>query len=175
MRKNYLVQPDYLAERKADYETAEYLRGAFEVVSTNNLAGTCGNLASSMMVNKRTKKLETVERKAFEDTPTHSALYEATPSCLFLYRLICIFQSPRIQIDGADGYKSVWEMAIKHRATGEIFGLGEHKAAVSFWSKHYQEKDVPKKAMKDFLKLMNLILSDKSPHPYDGVTAGSVA
>jgi hypothetical protein len=177
--RNYLVQPNYLSERIADYKTGEELQKAFTIIPQKKMKGIGlnGNIKMGMVVNRKSLKVLVKKVKNAEiyrkDSP-YVDFYEAISSALALYRTICIFKNPKIELQGANGYKCPWFIYLQHQS-GEYFGLGEWKGAFGVWSTRSDVEDVPKPALDDLIKLLNLILSDKSPHPYDGCVAGSVA
>lgn len=182
-KQNYLVQPQYTLDRNADYETQEYINSVFETVSEIPDSGTSGNLGSDIHVNKKKKKAFICEKPSlFSDKDNYekfeaenASLYQAISSALALYRLICIFPHPKfVELSGGDGYKMPWEIMLRHKETGEYVGFGEWKGGFNVRGTknalQYKEK-----TLDDFMKLLNLILSNKAPHPYDRTVAGSVA
>lgn len=179
----YLVQPKYILERNADYKTQQHINSVFETVDTIPDTGTSGNLGMDLHVDIKTKKVVFKERPnmfskegGYEKfMKKYAYLSRAIPSALALYRLICIFPNPKFtELTGSEGYKMPWEIMLRHKETGEFVGFGEWKGAFNVrGTKSTNEYD--KRTLKDFIKLVNLILSEKSPHPYDGTVAGSVA
>ena len=133
--------------------------------------------------NKRTKKAFLIKSPSlFQDQEAYDKfhrkfcnLYRAISSALALYRLICIFPHPKfVELSGGDGYKMPWEIMLRHKETGEYIGFGEWKGAFNVrGTKNANEYN--EKTLTDFVQLVSLILSNKSPHPYDGNVAGSVA
>ena len=180
-QSNYLVQPDYCAERKADYKAGEKMNAKFKMVSRkevhkNQSDGLNGNVSSYVTVSRETRKVtihkeypDTIKKKA------QVALYEAISSALALYRIICMFKNPQISLEGADGYKCPWFAYFKHEKTGAYIALGEWKGAFGLWTSFNSPEEFNGELKEDTIALLNLIMSDKSPHPYDRTTAGSVA
>ena len=182
--ENYLVNPDYSAQRKADYETGKYLNSVFKPITQKECFkieknGLNGNIHSNIIVNLGTKEAEIGKRvedvgsliKGVNSIP----LYEAISSALALYRTICIIENPIVESEGANGYKVPYSIYLKHEPTGRVLSISEWKGAFGVWTPFLKESELPLRYKVDMLKLLNLILSDTSPHPYDGTTAGSVA
>ncbi len=182
-KQNYLVQPEYMLGRDADYKAQEYLNSVFETISEIPDSGTNGNIGNDIHVNRRTKKATLIKApNLFENEVAYKKfeikfcrLYRAISSALALYRLICIFPNPKFtELSGSDGYKMPWEIMLRHKETGEYIGFGEWKGSFNVrGTKNANEYN--EKTLTDFVKLVGLILSNKSPHPYDGNVAGSVA
>lgn len=179
-KPQYLVQPDYLGERKANYKAGELMNKKFEMVTSEEAhknGGLCGNVGSNVMVSLKTRKI-TISKKylsSADTQKTHVRLYQAISSALALYRIICMFQEPKIEMQGAGGYKCPWFAYFKHKETGACIALGEWKGAFGLWTLFHDPKELPIELEKDVIKLLELLLSDRAPHPYDNVTAGSVA
>jgi len=180
--REYLVQPEYFADRKADYSTAEKIKEVFIPVESEEYyenGGGCGNVAYDLCISRKTKKAKFIpdrrENFGYFNDPTYTRVSKSISSALALYRLICLFDNPVVETPGGEGYKCPWGMAFKHKDTGEYISFGEWKGAFTVFFRHRSSEEVPQKLKDDFLKLFNLLLSDRSPHPYDNVTAGSVA
>ena len=97
-------------------------------------------------------------------------LSKVIPSALALYRALCLFKC-HVLSEGPRGYKFIWSINLEHKATGEVLGLGEWKGAFDIFSKDIGNQEF----FNDVLELLNLLISDECPHPYDGCVAGSVA
>lgn len=180
--EKYLVNPEYLADRKADYKAGEYLNKVFKPLTAEDAykidkGELCGNVHNDLLVNAKTRKirLKTKEERFEFNIKGTVRLYEAISSALALYRTICLISKPIISAEGADGYKVPYAIYLKHEPTGKVLSISEWKGAFGVWTPFLSADRMPDKYKKDMFKLVNLILSNKSPHPYDDVTAGSVA
>lgn len=178
-KRNYLVQPKLYAERKADYATGKSINEKWKPISSEesfekNPFGFCGNIGNSLAVDIKTKKLIFLDGYS-RPNENQASLYEAISAALAMYRTICIVDKPIIESEGASGYKFPWSISLEHVETGEIFMLSEWKGAFSISTKFNSQEDLPESYKNDIEEFLNLLLSDKSPHPYDGCTAGMVA
>lgn len=178
-KRNYLVQPELFADRKADYETGKSINNKWKPISSEeafkkNPSGFCGNVGNSLAVDKKTKKIVFLDDFA-RPSESQVSLYEAISCALAMYRTICMIDNPIVEAAGASGYKVPWSIFLEHVETGEILILSEWKGAFNLSIKFHSLKDLPESYKKDMEEFMNLLLSDKSPHPYDGCTAGMVA
>jgi hypothetical protein len=86
-----------------------------------------------------------------------------------------MFPNPHVVAEGANGYKVPWAIYLKHKASGHVICMSEWKGTFGFRTAARSPKEMPKKALEDLSALLNLLLSNNSPHPYDGTVAGSVA
>lgn len=176
--RNYLVNCDlYGGDRDADYELVRAAE-AFEPISTEEAGGGCGNVCSDFQVSRKTMKGKFSEWPDIGQWKEHEKkwgrFYEAIPSALLMYRLACLFPGT-ITTEGQRGYKFVWQMALKHKATGEFVAFGEWKGGALFWTKWHKHTEMPLSYRGDLLALLDALLSRKCPHPYDGLVAGGVA
>ena len=108
---------------------------------------------------------------SMHDHPTYVLIYGATSSPMLLYRLRCLF--PSCEVEEAEAYKAVWDVSLRHKRTNCRADFGEHKGAAFAHADPSMEKD--EAAAQDLLDLIELLCSDRCPHPYDGLVAGCVA
>ncbi len=169
----YITECAYVMERQADYNQSKLVSELFEAVP-KDFDGGHGNLCGQLVVNRKSKKSKFTKdySKACEDERC-SGFYSALPSALLMYRLACLFQG-NIKACGQDGYKFTWQFALKHKKSGQIICFGEWKGGSLFWTQ-FNLSDVPNDFKADILKLIDVLVSDTCPHPYDGLVAGSVA
>jgi len=187
---NFLVQPLFVVERQANYKAGEKLRKAFTSVTEKDekiqkmlteQGGYCGNVNSYISVNLKTRKISFDRMVSFLDEgfekyeKKHCSLYEAISPSLALYRTICLFDNPHIDCEGNAGYKVPWTMLLLHNKTNIIVAQREWKGAFGIGLPQFKASDMPQSLKRDVKLLLETILSDKSPHPYDGLVAGSVA
>lgn len=177
---NYLVQPDYLGERKANYKAGEQINKKFSMITSkeaNEKEGLNGNVDGSVMVDRKTLKVTLSEgfEARVDHRETHAGLYQTISAALALYRIICMFNKPKIEMQGANGYKCPWFAYFKHKETGINIALGEWKGAFGIWTPFGDSKEIPEGLKKDIIDLLELLISDRAPHPYDNLTAGGVA
>jgi len=181
MRKqNYLVQPDYLGERKANYKAGEEINKKFRMISSKEVhanGGVNGNVGGSVIVNRKTLKVTISDdfMARTDKQKTHAGLYQTISSALALYRIICMFKKPKIELQGAEGYKCPWFAYFQHKSTGAYIALGEWKGAFGIWTAFNDAKELQGELREDVISLLNLLISDRAPHPYDELTAGGVA
>ena len=175
--RNYLTNCEMGLERNADYKRGREVMELFEAIPRVDDLG-CGNVSGHLVVNIKTKRARFVpdycDACGPYENPKAVGFWQAIPSALLMYRLACLFPG-QIETEGHEGYKVTWTMTLRHKATGEILGFGEWKGGALFWTKYGSYKELPTQFRSDLLKLINLLISDVSPHPYDGVVAGSVA
>jgi hypothetical protein len=184
----FLVEAGEILKRQADYKTMEKIQKAFVCASSTQAhsyserkskspfgAGMCGNVDGNFRVNKVTKKISITKEWSY---PLHSkfcSLSCAISSSLALYRLICMFPDPIVTACGSSGYKVPWSFYIKHKKTGHIICMSEWKGSFGFRTIFSDFKEMPKDLVKDIKMLLDLMLSNNSPHPYDSTVAGSCA
>ena len=178
--KEYLVQPEMYGERKADYKKGESINKKWKPITSeqclkDNPHGTCGNVGSHIVVNKKTKKVEFLKEYYGNANENKVRLYQAISAALALYRIICMIANPIVETEGANGYKVPWTIHLKHVESGEVFGISEWKGAFGVWTRFHDLSELPDSFKKDIKELLDLMFSDKSPHPYDNCTAGVVA
>lgn len=179
MKKEYLVQPEMYGERKADYKKGEEINKKWKPISSKeayekNPNGTCGNIGSHITVNAKTRKVKFNKDFTFDDKENLN-LHEVISSAFALYRIICMIENPIVETEGAAGYKTPWKVQLIHVETGNILGIFEWKGAFGIWTKFHNPNELPASYKKDVAELLNLMFSDRSPHPYDNCTAGIVA
>lgn len=179
MNKEYLVQPEQYGERKADYKKGEIINTKWKAISAEEAydkgkSGFSGNISHAIKVNPKTKKIKLTEKYS-NSNENNLDLSETISSALALYRMICMIKNPIVETEGAEGYKVPWSLKLIHVETGEILGFSEWKGAFGIWTRFYETKELPESFKRDLTEILNFMLSDKSPHPYDGCTAGSVA
>lgn len=167
--KNYhMVKPE--GERKGNYTALKEIQEKWEFSKTKDLSG-CGNICHQTYFSKEKQTFEFLEDNLFLNE-NYFDLANLLNSPLLLYRLICIFfAAPTIM----DAYKLIWEYPIKHKKTGKEMFFGEWKGATNFWLPEPTHKELNEEFKNDLLELLNFLVSDQIPHPYDGCTAGQIA
>ena len=101
------------------------------------------------------------------DHPTYLPMYDVIYSPMLLYRLRCLF--PSCEVEEAEAYKAVWDVSLRHKRTTCGPDFGEHKVAAFVRADRSMEKD--EAATQGLLDLIELLCSDRCPHPYDGLVA----
>ena len=190
MTQEYLFQPKFL-DRQANYVEGDYIKNCFETNVECNKP-TSGIISSYFTYDINEKKIIMLNQRTSPSPENFKSLSQTISSSLALYRLLAIFGPQNLS---SDGYKSVWKITLKHKDTGNILTLYDFKGAFLFGSefslffgdisllKNNNSpfgnmkviQDIPESFKNDILKLLNLICSDESPHPYDGCVAGSIA
>ena len=102
---------------------------------------------------------------------TYMHMHKVISSPMLLYRLRCLF--PSCEVQQWDGYKGVWRVGLQHKRTQCHAEFGEHKGAIVVRGDTSMEKD--EAATQDMLDLIELLCSDRCPHPYNGTVAGCIA
>jgi hypothetical protein len=179
----YVVKPEYIAERLKDNAYSKARKVTSKWVPVAELPEQyCGNITSDLTYS-RSKRLFSFDKKDHEkylDSITKEAdadlvgIHEVMPSALMLYRLLCLFQCT-VHSEGPEGYKLVWQVALKHQESGEVIVFREWKGGLSLGHRFPFGAKPSKAFMSDLTALLNLLASDQCPHPYDGTVAGSVA
>jgi hypothetical protein len=189
----YLVNAPYIMGRKANYRAGAKIRKAFSSVNSKDkpveqLLETQGwyngNVDSQMTINNKTRKLSFGDAPSFLSVPPeeyqkfereNTRLWKALPASLALYRTICMFNNPVVECEGNNGYKVPWTMHLLHTESNTVIAMREWKGGFGIGLPHYEHTKMPLSLKRDLTLLVETLVSDRSPHPYDGVVAGSVA
>jgi hypothetical protein len=91
-----------------------------------------------------------------------------------LSRLIALFSGLRIASHGQGAYKITWEVALKHKKSGLVITFYDWKGGLSMGSNLGMGK-LKASAKKDILELLNVLINERCPHPYDGCKVGEEA
>ncbi|DBA78299.1 TPA: hypothetical protein ACH3X2_008246 [Trebouxia sp. C0005] len=111
-------------------------------------------------------------RQQYSDYSNILAYESVISSPLLLYRLCCLFEA-QVNVDGPEGYKVVWSIYLKHKASGVFVGFSEWKGSALYRASNFPPTGTT--FDEDWLPLLNLLLDPCCPHPYDGTVSGSVA
>ncbi|XP_065051392.1 uncharacterized protein LOC135681047 isoform X2 [Rhopilema esculentum] len=84
----------------------------------------------------------------------HIRPYQVIPSCLVLYRWLCLFSSFAAAEDGLTFYR-IWRFRLKHRDTGLIFEIYDWKAAMNTTFSNGMPGN--KSFREDALELLNIL------------------
>lgn len=76
-------------------------------------------------------------------------------------------------IDGQNGYKVTWRVALKHKETGYVMTFYDYKGAASYGSHCDGLENTA--FIKDALTLIKTVINPHFPHPYDGCVVGEIA
>lgn len=178
MIKPYLVNCDYVGERNANYERRKAIEVLFEPDPEQNFPNSSGNVSHELVIDPQTLKskfLKTGIEGLRERTEKYASLYQAIPSALLLYRLICTFGPVKLNCNGNEGYKMVWHYSLTHKNTNTPIVFSEWKGSSGFHMAFHTFTDMPEEVQKDICTLVDYLLSNECGHPYDGLVAGSVA
>jgi len=180
--RNYLVNCDLYIDRTANYERRKKMEAAFEPDAAQEFPNhSCGNVAHELQIDRKDltckfQKMGTGDLKDWaKQREVVATLYEAIPSALLLYRLLCTFGPVKLDCEGNDGYKMVWHYVLNHKKTNTKFAFSEWKGASGFHTTFHTHEEMPEEFRNDLLSLIEYLLSNECGHPYDGLTAGSVA
>lgn len=166
---NYIIQPLYIQDRNDSSIYADTAAITAKWVPSDNMGGN-GNIRPTFNIS--TGKFTFDEHEYGEEG--YCGMYTAMSSAMLLYRLLCLYQA-KVTSEGPDGYKCIWWITLKHKATNETITFGEWKGAAGIWTRHINIKELSEAYKNDLLELLNLLYSKICPHPYDGLVAGSVA
>lgn len=170
------IDPNF-GSGKGNYEKLQEIQAKWGYISTTALSEYVnGNIAHQIRFNNSNTSNKGFEFVNFEESldnrRDYSFIEDIISTHLLMYRLICIFFSPPIT---GNWYKSVWEYPIYHISTGKQLIFGEHKGASNFWLSEMSHTQLENSFKKDLIELLNFLISDQIPHPYDGCTAGQIA
>lgn len=101
------------------------------------------------------------------------SLSSCISSSLALYTVGCLFECD-VHLSGRSGYKSIWEVVLCHKSTSSYIKLGDYKGSFQVFLPYCDAEAMPQDLQKDLLELLQLFVSGKVDHPYDGVVAGTV-
>jgi len=94
-------------------------------------------------------------------------------SSLTLYRTLCLF--PGAAVLSNKNEKSPFGIYLRHITTGYEVLIGEHNGVFRFYTTDMLFKECPKPFLRDLTHLVNLLLSERCPHPHEDLVAGFVA
>lgn len=144
--------------RNADYKLLE-IASKFKNAELERINGTCANIK--------------------QDIEPHPIPYEktfgATVSAPYvLARLCAMFPGLRIEVDGQPGYKTTWNVILKHIETNHVLTFYDFKGAISYGS-DVCGVTASKTFIQDVKTLIKALRNNRFPHPYDGCVVGEVA
>lgn len=171
MRKQekYIINPNYSAERKGNYELRDAIASKWQPIE-NVKNSFCGNICAQAYFDTTDFKFKFGD---YDYKNKNQALVSRTISShLALYRLICTFFTAPIM---EDNYKTVWQYPLQHKQSSEIVLFSEYKGAFYFAMDKTKIDELPYRIGSDLLELLNYLASEQCAHPYDELTAGSVA
>lgn len=184
-RPEYLINPTYLS-KVSDSDARDKAVALFKPMNMTAVRGIrdkkgLDNLGGNIRMNAffdakagRTK----VGAKMYDfmwESQGKFALSRMMSPALYLYRLVCIFRNPTVLAEGTAGDVTPWAIYLRHKATNEVVCFTEFKGSFSFKTRFIKTKEVPKEFLRDLCRLIDLMLSEKCPHPYSDLVAGSVA
>jgi len=152
--------------RNADYKLLDALK-PFIQGTDNDLNNTCGNIQSVfedyiLTDNSYKTKYGLNRQKAF---------YDLVSAPMLLARLVSAGFKPIVE--GQDGYKVTWIMALKHEPTGCTLTFNDWKGGSSYGSCMAGLEN--KAFRRDVLKVLKALMNPRFPHPYDGCVVGEIA
>lgn len=169
-QKKYLIAPAYAAERKGNYDLRDKTSSKWQQIEIGTMNLFCGNICAQTYFDTKESKFKFGEYEY--KNKNHYLVSQTIPSSLALYRLICtFFAAPIVE----DNYKTVWAYPLQHKTSGEIVLFSEFKGAFNFQMKQTSIDKLPYILGSDLLELLNYLASEQCAHPYDELTAGSVA
>ena len=186
----FLVEAPHVTDRIADYKRGAHVNKVFKTMNEKEVEefyktsreGTHGNLHGYFVVQRSTREVVITEgygdkrtKDLWSKDSEYMHLSSAISSALVLYRLICMLKKPHVIAEGADGYKVPWCIYLKHKKTGAVVCFSEWKGSFGFRTHFSTPEETPKEFLDDIKFVIDLILSNNSPHPYDSTVAGSCA
>lgn len=102
------------------------------------------------------------------------AFYECVSAPYLLAKLVASYPGLKIRVEGQEGYKITWHVALKHKESGHVITFYDWKGSASYGS-DLRDKEIPKKFKSDVAKLLKALADNRFPHPYDGCVIGEVA
>lgn len=125
----------------------------FEPVGSESFSGTCANIKEDLGL---------------------TGFYDMVESPYLLARLCALFDGLKVEAYGQESYKVTWQTALKHKETGHILAFYDYKGGASLASSVYG-KNAPDKFLSDAKNLIEALVDDRCPHPYDGCCVGEIA
>ncbi len=127
-------------------------------------------IGKELVFSKKTKGFVVLNMDEMnKDLPENLPLYQVVPSSTLLYRLVCLYEVENLQLVSSD--KSVWKTVLENKNTKEKIMLCDLKGGANLSISNLEEGDF----RADWIELMNFLVSDKVPHGYDNLVAGSIA
>jgi len=172
--ESYIINPPYCQGRVQNevYERAEAQTSKWEPVEPPPGFASCANVCPDY--DRTTGKFVFQPAGHPADHSRYPGMFEVISSALLLYRLLCLFKAT-VETEGPNGYKCIWWVNLKHKETGEILRFGEWKGAAGVWTRFHRDEELPESYKRDMLLLLDELVAEDCPHPYDGNIAGSVA
>lgn len=165
--------PTLKKPRNANYKLLSIFK-SFEVVTDrDSLINTRGNI-NYYFQSKGLFGINEEHKNSQFDTLKNKGMFEVLSAPYLLAKLVSAGCIPFVE--GQDGYKNTWTIALKHKKTGHIITFYDFKSASSVGSSltGYDSKD-EKTFLKDAEKLIQALINERFPHPYDGCVIGEVA
>ncbi|DBB11266.1 hypothetical protein WJX82_007005 [Trebouxia sp. C0006] len=178
----YHVDPPVVQDRVGDdmYERFSRVTSAWEPATSQDVRSHEMSSLSNMQIGKTQLVFcRTSGQASYQSDPQQYSNYRnllayqsVISSPLLLYRLCCLFEA-QVHVEGPGGYKVVWSIYLKHKASGIFVGFSEWKGSALYRASKFPPTGTA--FDEDWLALLNLLLDPCCPHPYDGTVAGSVA
>lgn len=105
--------------------------------------------------------------------PGSYGLSRVISSSLGMYRTLCLFPKAVVTMDPRST-EHPFNIYLRHITTGHTIAIGDWRGGFRFLTAQKNPKKVPKTFMRDILRLMDTLLSDRCPHPQKGLVAGLV-
>lgn len=170
MRKeNYHIQPEYEAGRAENDILQNIIKEKWMCETKEQ--NTHSNIEMNLRYEPKSNTFYFAGNRfdARYDSPT---IASTISSAFMLYKLLCLGFHP---VYPQSPYKVLWTVGLKHKNSSNILTIGDYKAAVSIGMNFSEPEQLPTDFKKDFLELLNFLISDDVVHPYDLTVAGSVA
>jgi hypothetical protein len=173
-RENYFIQPQYRADRAENDILQNIIKDKWVCAKTELNAHS--NIEMSLRYEPKSNEFYFIDNHY--DTRYDSPTIASTISSAFmLYKLLCLEFYPVYPhiLPEDKPYKELWLVGLKHKKSDNILTIGDYKAAVSIGMNFSEPDQLPNDFKRDFLELLNFLISDDVVHPYDYTVAGSVA
>lgn len=95
---------------------------------------------------------------------------EEVSAPLLLARLVAA--GAIVKTEGQQGYKTTWQVVLKHKKTNNIVYFYDYKGGSSYGSNWPINSE---SFFRDVEEVLNALTNWKFPHPYDGCVVGEIA
>lgn len=141
---------------------------AFEIANSDDMNGTSGNI-KDIFQEYVWNCDDPAHYKTSYGAKNQKSFLDLVSAPMLLARLVAAGMIPTIE--GQQGYKVTWTIALRHKETKEILTFYDYKGASSYGSSNVDNKAFTN----DVLKVLKALINPKFPHPYDGCVVGEIA
>lgn len=180
--KAYLLNPAYAPSVVNDRKLALAAQRMFEVVGVTESRRLIkekkhsSGLYHFMYVKVASKKVA-FSPKYVPWLKLRGATYigRAISSALGLYRTLCLFPGAHVVYPNSLPGDTLYAVYLRHVTTGQTLCITEWRGSFRYLTTFDSPRKAPEAFRRDIVRLMNIILDPKCPHPYEDLAAGSVS